>query len=245
MLGGKTLKLNELLKKSCDEIGINLDNEKIEKFIKYKDLLLDWNKKINLTAITDEREIILKHFVDSLSVACGINFFDGINIIDVGTGAGFPGIPVKVFYENSNITLLDSLNKRIQFLEEVVKKLNLKNVICIHSRAEDAGQSEIYREMYDLCVSRALADLSVLCEYCLPFVKVDGIFVSLKGPDITDELENAKEALNILGGEVVEVKKITIPETEITHSLIIIKKVRHTPTKFPRKSGKIVKSPIK
>lgn len=239
------MELSELLKQSCEDIGINLDNEKIDKFLKYKELILEWNKKINLTAITDEKEIILKHFVDSLSVSCGIDFFDGINIIDVGTGAGFPGVPIKILFENSSITLLDSLNKRIKFLEEVVNSLNLNNVSLVHSRAEDAGKNELFREKYDLCVSRALADLTVLCEYCLPFVNINGIFVSLKGPNAEEEIKSSSEALNILGGEIIDIKKITIPKTDITHSLIIIKKVRHTPTKFPRKSGKIIKNPIK
>lgn len=235
--------IEELLAESCKKINIELTEKQIKQFIDYKDMLLEWNEKFNLTAITDEREIILKHFVDCLAISAGAELA-GKKIIDVGTGAGFPGVPVKIAFPDTQMTLLDSLNKRITFLEELKNKLGLENVVCIHSRAEDGGADKNLREGFDLCISRAVANLAVLSEYCLPFVKVGGCFISMKGPDVKDELNESEKAIKVLGGEVKEVKLINIPETDINHSLIIIKKIKPTPSKYPRKAGKAKKEPI-
>lgn len=235
--------IEELLAESCKKINIELTEKQIKQFMDYKDMLLEWNEKFNLTAITDEREIILKHFVDCLAISAGAELA-GKKIIDVGTGAGFPGVPVKIAFPDTQMTLLDSLNKRITFLEELKNKLGLENVTCIHSRAEDGGADKNLREGFDLCISRAVANLAVLSEYCLPFVKVGGYFISMKGPDVKDELNESEKAIKVLGGEVKEVKLINIPETDINHSLIIIKKIKPTPSKYPRKAGKAKKEPI-
>lgn len=235
--------MDRVLIEACEKIGVEICEEQVVQFMKYKDLLLEWNEKINLTAITDEKEILLKHFVDSVSV---LPFIDIKNksVIDVGTGGGFPGVPLKIACPSARVTLLDSLNKRINFLKEVVSELGLSDVCCVHSRAEDGGQDLNYREKFDFCVSRAVANLAVLAEYCLPFIKVGGTFVSLKGPDAKDEVILAERAIDVLGGEIDVVEKVQIPFTDINHTLIMIKKVRQTPTKYPRKSGKISKSPI-
>ncbi len=237
--------IEKLLYESLKTLGIEINENQIKQFILYKDLLLEWNEKMNLTAITEDRDVIQKHFVDCVSIASKIDIPENINVIDVGTGAGFPGIPVKIAFPKMNITLLDSLNKRINFLEEVVKNLGLENVNCVHSRAEDGGQNLEYREKYDMCISRAVANLAVLSEYCLPFVKVGGSFVSLKGPDVEEELKEGKKAIEKLGGEIVKTEKIAIPDSDIIHSLVIIKKVRQTPKQYPRKAGKVTKNPIK
>lgn len=228
---------------SCKKINIELNDYQANQFLLYKEILKDWNKKINLTSITDDKDIILKHFVDSLTILTQKDLKNK-NVIDVGTGAGFPGIPVKIASPETKITLLDSLNKRINFLEEVCLKLNLENVLCIHSRAEDAGNDENLREKHDYCLSRAVANLAVLCEYCLPFVKVGGEFISLKGPDAQNELKNAEKSIYVLGGEVVDIKNVDIPYTDLKHNIIFIKKIKQTPSKYPRKAGKAIKSPI-
>ncbi len=235
--------LESLLYESCKKINVELSKKQINQFMRYKDMLLEWNEKMNLTAITDEKEIILKHFVDSL-IFCDNYYMGGRKIIDVGTGAGFPGLPIKIACPETKITLLDSLNKRVNFLNEVVKELGLENVECVHMRAEDGGNSEDYRQQYDICVSRAVANLAVLSEYCLPFVKPGGLFISLKGPEVDEELREADKAIRVLGGEVLDIKKAFIPETDIKHSLIVIKKKKSTPPKYPRKAGKIKKEPI-
>lgn len=227
------------------EMEFNGSSKIASELVNYMKGILEWNEKINLTAITEDRDIIQKHFVDCVSIASKIDIPSGATVIDVGTGAGFPGIPVKIAFPDIEITLLDSLNKRINFLQEVVSSLGLENVNCVHSRAEDGGQNGEYREQYDMCISRAVANLAVLSEYCLPFVKVGGAFVSLKGPDVKEELEESKKALEKLGGEVIGVEKIDIPKSDITHSLVIIKKVRQTPKAYPRKAGKVTKNPIK
>ena len=236
--------LEELLFKSCGKIDVKLDEKQIGQFMAYKDLLLEWNEKMNLTAITDEREIMLKHFADCLMLCPEMDALGGKTVIDVGTGAGFPGVPLKIARPELEVTLLDSLNKRITFLNEVVSGLGLEKVKCLHLRAEDGGADKNLREKFDLCVSRAVADLSVLSEYCLPFVKVGGYFISMKGPDVSEEIERAKKAVKILGGSIEEVKKTAIPGTDIVHSLVIIKKAKPTPPKYPRKAGKAKKEPI-
>ncbi len=234
----------KLLSQCLKELGMEISEKQKDLFFLYKDILVEWNEKMNLTAITQEREIVIKHFVDSVSILAKTEIPKGASVIDVGTGAGFPGIPVKIMREDIKLTLLDSLNKRIGFLNHVCQQLSLENVDNIHSRAEDGGQNPLLREKFDFCLSRAVADLAVLSEYCLPFVKVGGMFVSLKGPEIEDELNMSKNAIKTLGGEVTEVSKILIPESDITHSLVIIKKVMPTPKKYPRKPGTASKNPI-
>ena len=236
--------MRSLLMESAKELNIFVNEEMTEQFFLYKDLLLEWNEKINLTAITDEREIILKHFIDSISLLSVVAPQKNMSIVDVGTGAGFPGIPIKIVFPECKMTLVDSLNKRIKFLEEVTTKLALQNIHSVHGRAEDVGQDKKHREKYDLCVSRAVANLAVLAEFCLPMVKIGGEFISLKGPDIADELSTAKTAINILGGEISDIKKLKIPNSDIVHSIIVIKKLRQVPSKYPRKAGVITKKPI-
>lgn len=232
------MSLNEILLKN------NIDEETCEKFHRYYELLIDWNKKINLTAITEEDDVALKHFIDSLNSNSRNLIKDGMNIIDIGTGAGFPGLPLKINQPSINLTLVDSLNKRITFLNNVINELKLKNVITIHSRAEDLGNNKDFREKFDICVSRAVANLATLSELCLPFVKCGGYFISLKGPKAPEELENAKNAISLLGGKICGIDNYNISDTELNHNVIIIKKVSQTPTKYPRKAPKPVKEPL-
>ncbi len=236
--------MKNLLKNACNELNLKIDDNQIDEFLKYKQLLLEWNEKINLTAITDDKEIILKHFVDCLTV-CKFIDFNNKTFIDVGTGAGFPALPIKIFCKSSAPTLLDSLNKRINFLKTVGNELNLQNITYIHSRAEDAGQDISFREKYDFCVSRAVANLSVLAEFDLPFVKVGGYFIALKGPLLDNEIIDANKAITTLGGIIEKVETIKIPFTDIEHKLVFIKKLRQTPKQYPRKAGKVSRNPIK
>lgn len=221
---------------------IELSEKQIGQFDKYSELLLDWNEKINLTAITEKNEIVLKHFIDSLTISKYVG--KDSKLIDVGTGAGFPGIPMKIYYENLNVTLLDSLNKRILFLQDVIDKLELKNIYTIHSRAEDLAVNFKYREKYDIAVARAVANLSTLLEYLMPFVKVGGRCICMKGPNINDELNLSNNALEELGGEVEKVDNLILPDSDLERNLIIIKKVRGTNRKYPRKAGVPSKNPL-
>lgn len=223
------------------QIEIELTKEQIEKYYNYMNLLLEWNEKINLTAIIDQKEIILKHFVDSLTIAKYIK--DDEKLIDVGTGAGFPGIPLSIVKENTDIVLLDSLNKRINFLEEVKENLKLENITTIHGRAEEFGKNKNEREKYDIATSRAVASLNILLEYLLPLVKVGGRAICMKGSNI-EEIENAKNALEILGGKIEKIEEITLPNSDIKRNIIIVKKVKNTPSKYPRKPGTPSKEPI-
>lgn len=233
----------ELLKASAEKMGIELSQNQLEKFDLYKKLLLEWNEKMNLTAITDYEGIAIKHFADSISVLPLIENKNA-SLIDVGTGAGFPGIPLKIANDGFKVTLLDSLNKRITFLEEVKKELGITNLECIHSRAEDGGRNADLREKFDYCVSRAVARLSVLSEYCMPFVAVGGYFISLKGPDAAEELTEAQKAISVLGGKVEKVVEITIPESDLKHCAVVIKKIKSTPKAYPRKAGTAAKKPL-
>ncbi len=226
------------------ELNINLNDREMEKFVEYKELLKEWNKKINITAIKDDEEIDIKHFLDSLTTLSTQLFNNKTKVIDVGTGGGFPGLPLKILKNDMELVLLDSLNKRINFLKEVVNKLNLKNVEAIHGRAEDYGKDPFYREKFDIAISRAVASLNVLSEYCLPFVKVGGYFIAMKGSEIDEELDEAKKAIKILGGNVKKKEIIKIPNSNIVHSLIIIEKIKKTPTKYPRTAGKPKKMPL-
>lgn len=228
------------LKNKASQIDIILEEKQIENFYKYMNLLLEWNEKMNLTAITEPSEVVLKHFIDSLTISNLIE--EEKSIIDVGTGAGFPGIPLSIV-NNENITLLDSLNKRITFLEEVINSLELKNIKAVHARVEEFAKNKKEREMYDIATSRAVAPLNVLLEYLLPLVKVGGKCICMKGSN-TEEIDEAKNALKILGGEIEKIEKITLPESDITRNIIIVKKVKETPLKYPRKPGTPSKEPI-
>lgn len=225
------------------EAGFSLDNTQLTQFDNYKNLLVEWNEKMNLTAITEEQEVATKHFIDSLY---GLKFLKNAKtLIDVGTGAGFPGLPLKIAYPSVSLTLLDSLNKRLNFLNTVVDELRLSDVTTVHSRAEDgASVGTSLRESFDVAVSRAVARFSVLAEYCLPYVKCGGVFLAYKGGDVEDELAESQNAIETLGGEVNGIFKYTIPKTDITHSIVVIKKIKQTPDKYPRQGGKIQKKPL-
>lgn len=230
-----------LLEKEVNTLSIEINDAQIKQFYIYMNLLIEWNKKMNLTAITEESEIITKHFIDSLIVSK--YFKANEKVMDIGTGAGFPGIPLKIANENLNMDLVDSLNKRITFLNEVINNLDIKNIKAIHSRAEDLARIEEYRERYDVVVSRAVAKLNVLLEYMMPFVKIGGICICMKGSNI-DELEEAKKAIDVLGGKIEKIEEINLPNTDIKRNNIIIKKVKNISNEYPRKAGIPAKNPI-
>lgn len=233
--------LEALLTAGAEKFGIRLDDPAAAAFMEYKRILLEWNEKVNLTAIVEDREVITKHFVDSLSIA---PFLKGVNnIIDVGTGAGFPGVPLKIALPSLEVVLLDSLEKRVSFLNTVISSLQLKGITAVHSRAEDAGLSPKHREKFDAAAARAVAALPVLLEYCLPFVKPGGIFIAMKGSN-TGEVAESKRALDILGGKIEEVKEFTLPDSDMDRNIIIVRKFRQTPAKYPRKAGKPTKEPL-
>lgn len=219
----------------CSKINIEIKIKELEKLYQFMNLLIEKNKQINLTAIIEEKDIILKHFIDSIIIQNSIK--DSNNIIDVGTGAGFPGIPLKIINEEKRFVLLDSLNKRVNFLNEVISSLNLKKVEAIHFRAEEAGQKEEYREKFDIVLSRAVSRLNTLAEYMLPFAKVGGKCICLKGPNMKEELEEAKNAIEILGGKIEKTEEYYLPESDIGRTIIVINKVKHLPNKYPRKAG--------
>ncbi|NLV35357.1 MAG: 16S rRNA (guanine(527)-N(7))-methyltransferase RsmG [Clostridiaceae bacterium] len=230
-----------LLKNGAEQLGVRLDDSKASSLLAYKDILLEWNEKMNLTAIEEEREFIIKHFIDSLSI---LPFIGKVHsLIDVGTGAGFPGIPIKIAQPSLEIVLLDSLEKRVGFLRTVISELKLDGITALHLRAEDAGMAPVHREKYDAAVARAVASLPVLLEYCLPLVKADGIFIAMKGSS-AEEIAASKKALEILGGKIEEVKEFTLPASDINRSIVIVRKLRQTPTGFPRKAGKPSKQPL-
>ena len=242
------MKRNELLQKSFASINIELTDEQTQQFLLYADLLCEWNEKINLTTITDFPEIVIKHFVDSLMISQSSNVsretLANGKIIDVGTGAGFPGIPLKIIYPNAKITLLDSLNKRVTFLNQVISELHLKKITAIHGRAEELGRNPEHREHYELCVSRAVANLSTLSEYCLPLVRRGGYFVAYKSGNIKEEVAAADKAVNVMGGKFTEIEMFQLPNTDIQRSLVPIRKTSPTPKKYPRKAGTPAKQPL-
>ncbi|MCX4343500.1 MAG: 16S rRNA (guanine(527)-N(7))-methyltransferase RsmG [Kineothrix sp.] len=238
-------------KKDLEEFHISLSGEQIDQFIRYYEMLIEKNKVMNLTAITEFGEVLKKHFVDSLSLVTVCDLNDVLSVIDVGTGAGFPGIPLKIVFPGLRLTLLDSLQKRIGFLQEVVEELNLHDVRAVHGRAEDFAKPELFRELYDLCVSRALANLSVLSEYCLPYVKLGGKFISYKSEKVSMESDHkqteaaqAEHAIFVLGGKIVEQKGFMLPNSDIYRNLIVIEKCRSTPKQYPRKAGTASKKPL-
>lgn len=228
---------------NAKKFDVELSSEQLDKFFLYKDLLLEWNEKMNLTAITDDKEVILKHFVDSLTVLKYVSEKKGIKLIDVGTGAGFPGVPLKIIRENLDVTLFDSLNKRLIFLNKVIEKLGLRGIKTVHGRSEDFALKVGFREEYDVVIARAVANLPVLLEYCLPFVKVGGIFIVMKGADFEKEIEISGKALNVLGGEIENVDSFLLDE-EQKRAIIVVKKVAKTPEKYPRRAGLVSKQPI-
>lgn len=231
----------EELVKSAKKIDVDITEEQAQKLYKYMTILIDWNKKINLTAITQEKDIIYKHFIDSISINKYIK--NKTDIIDIGTGAGFPGIPLKILNSKNNFTLVDSLGKRINFLQNVKKDLNLNNINLIHSRVEDLAQIDAYREKFDIVASRAVANLRVLVEYMLPLVKEDGICICMKGPNIEEEIKDAKNAINILGGKIEKIDFMELPG-EMQRNIVIIRKIKNTPNMYPRKAGIPVKQPL-
>ena len=237
--------MDQILKKSLEKIGIEITDEQKEQFDTYHKLLEEWNKVMNLTGITEFQEVLVKHFLDSLACVKAVDMKKVTTVMDIGTGAGFPGIPLKIVYPELEVVLLDSLNKRIKFLDEVIRTLGLEKIRTIHGRAEDFAKKKEYREQFDLCVSRAVANLSTLSEYCLPFVAVNGSFVSYKSGDSEEEIQQAKHAISLLGGKVRNVDKFQLPGTDMGRALVEIKKTKQTPGKYPRKAGLPAKEPLK
>lgn len=236
------IEFKNIFKDECIKNNINIDENKIELFYNYMRYLLNWNEKINLTAIKNEKEFIVKHFIDSLSIKEFVG--DNKRIIDVGTGGGFPGIPLKLSNENLDVTLIDSVNKKIMVLNDIINKMNLENIEAIHTRAEDLAQNKEYRESFDIAVSRAVSNMNTLVEYLLPFVKIGGYVICMKGPGYEEELNSSKKAIEILGGKVEDIKELKVSE-ELDRNIIIIKKVKNTNIKYPRGQGKPLKEPIK
>ena len=234
----------QILEQKLGELGIKQDQNQLERFHKFYQLLIEWNKVMNLTGITEYEDVVEKHFVDSLSIIKAIDLSRIHTVIDIGTGAGFPGIPLKIAFPHLRVVLLDSLNKRIKFLDEVISQLGLTEICTIHGRAEEYARKEEYREQFDLCVSRAVANLSTLSEYCLPYIQVGGIFIPYKSGEIDDEVEQSKKAVRILGGNIKDIMKFELPGTDIHRSFVLIHKEQHTQKKYPRKAGIPAKEPL-
>lgn len=233
----------EKLKDLCKNNGLVLDDTAIQRFSDYMALVIEWNEKINLTSITDEDEFIIKHFYDCLTILQKVDIPQGSSIIDVGTGAGFPGVPLKIARPDIELTLLDSLNKRLVFLNDCVLKTLGLSAEIVHGRAEECSKDESFREKFDFATSRAVANLAALSEYCLPFVKVGGVFISMKGPDTSDEISGAENAIKTLGGKLSKVEELVLPD-ESGRSIIVIDKIKKTPEKYPRRGVKINKNPL-
>lgn len=234
----------EELDSVAKEYGLELTTAQLDDFNKYYELLVEWNEKINLTAITEPKEVAIKHIVDSLSCYQEKLFTGDVSLIDVGTGAGFPGLPLKIFCPNLKLTLLDSLNKRVKFLQLVVDELGLKDVEVIHARSEEAARNKKYREKFNLATARAVARLPILCEYCLPFIKLNGTFIALKGRQYEEEIEEATKAVKVLGGKIVKAMPVKLPELEDKRAVVYIKKEKPTSKVYPRKAGTPEKNPI-
>ena len=235
----------DILRQGIEDFGIEASDKMLADFQKYKEILVEWNQKMNLTGIEDEKEVFIKHFLDSISAVSKGYIKNGMSLIDVGTGAGFPGMPLRISLPDLKVTLLDSLNKRINFLQEVANQIDIDDIEFIHGRAEDFGKDKNYRECFDIATARAVAGLPALMEFCVPFVKVGGHFVCLKGPNANLELEESKKAMEVLGVEYIEKIDIKLPEIDLDHNILVFKKVKNTPSKNPRKAGKVTKNPIK
>lgn len=234
----------DVLMQSAHEYGLQLTEQQVGHFASYFETLVEWNEKVNLTAITAPQDVAIKHMIDSLSCYDEEIFKKGAAIIDVGTGAGFPGLPLKIFRPDIKLTLFDSLNKRILFLQSVADLLGMNDITFVHSRAEDGGKSKQFREQYDIAVSRAVARLNILCEWCLPFVSLGGFFIALKGSQYSQELDEAKGAIRLLGGEVAKVQKIKLPGIDDVRAVIYIRKIKKTPSAYPRRPGTAEKNPL-
>lgn len=235
---------NSTLLKGLQEWNITLNETQQEQFEKYYDLLVEWNSFMNLTGITEYEEVLTKHFLDSIALAQNFDVKAGMTLMDMGTGAGFPGLPLKIVFPELKITLVDSLNKRINFLNEVINQLNLKDIVAIHGRAEELARKAEHREQYDLVVSRAVAKTASLAEFCIPYVKNGGYFVPYKSGTVEEELEEAKKAIHVLGGKLERCESFQVPNSDLSRTLIYIKKIRETPKAYPRAGGKPLKSPI-
>lgn len=232
----------EFMKEECEKNNIQISNEEIEKLYIYMKEILEWNEKVNVTAIKDEKEFIVKHFIDSLTIEKYIT--NGEKVLDIGTGAGFPGIPIKITKNKSHVDLVDSVNKKLNVIRDIIPKIKLEDIECIHTRAEDLAKNVKYRESYDVVTSRAVANLTTLVEYMLPFVKVGGKIICMKGPNVEEELAESKKAISILGGKIERIENINI-DSDYERNIIIIKKEKPTPKQYPRCQGKPLKEPIK
>ena len=233
-----------ILEEGCRELGITLDEIQKKQFTDFYEYLVEKNKVMNLTGITEFQEVLVKHFLDSLACVKAIDMSRIKRIMDIGTGAGFPGVPLKIAFPHLEACLLDSLKKRVNFLEETFQMLKLENITAIHGRAEEYAKNKQYRETYDLCVSRAVSNLATLSEYCLPYVKTGGYFISYKSGTVQEEVEQAQKAVKILGGNIQDVVYFQLPDSEIQRSLVVIEKIKATPGRYPRKAGTPLKEPL-
>ncbi|WP_101773892.1 16S rRNA (guanine(527)-N(7))-methyltransferase RsmG [Peptostreptococcus faecalis] len=234
----------DILRNGLVSFGINPDEIMLDRFEKYREILVEYNKVMNLTGITEQKEVYIKHFLDSVAILKEGYIKDNMSVIDVGTGAGFPGFPYKICNPTLKLTLLDSLNKRINFLKAVGEGLEFEDIEYVHGRAEDIAKDKNHREKYDISTARAVANLPVLLELCVPYVKIGGFFICLKGPNVDKELSEAKKAMNILGVEMVEKIDVSLPDEELNHNILVFKKIKKTPNKYPRKAGTPAKSPL-
>ena len=233
-----------ILEEGCRELGITLDEIQKKQFTDFYEYLVEKNKVMNLTGITEFQEVLIKHFLDSLACVKAVDMSRIKRIMDIGTGAGFPGVPLKIAFPHLEACLLDSLKKRVNFLEETFQMLKLENITAIHGRAEEYAKNKQYRETYDLCVSRAVSNLATLSEYCLPYVKTGGYFISYKSGTVQEEVEQAQKAVKILGGKIQDVVYFQLPDSEIQRSLVVIEKIKATPGRYPRKAGTPLKEPL-
>jgi 16S rRNA (guanine527-N7)-methyltransferase len=233
-----------IFEEGLEELGLTLTEVQRTQFISFYEYLVEKNKVMNLTGITEFQEVLVKHFLDSLMLVKAVDMQKVKSLMDVGTGAGFPGVPLKIMFPEIESCLLDSLNKRVKFLEETFALLKLSGITAVHGRAEEYAKNKLFREQFDLCVSRAVSNLATLSEYCLPYVKKGGLFVSYKSGTVQEEAKEAEKAIALLGGKIREVKYFSLPNSEIERSLIVIEKVKNTPGRYPRKAGTPLKEPL-